>query len=206
MHNHEPGEPLEGADVRLPALQSVADPAPLGLAAFAMTTFALSLMNANIWPAAIFPALALALVYGGFAQLLAGMWEFVRKNTFGALAFTSYGSFWITYYVLVKFILPGIPALSIPDTVGVFLLGWTIFTFYMLIASLRTNAVLAIVFLLLTIAFVCLTIGAFNTSTHMNEAGGWFGLATAIVAWYASFAGVVNETWKKPVIPLFPIS
>jgi len=93
MHNHEPGEPLEGADVRLPALQSVADPAPLGLAAFAMTTFALSLMNANIWPAAIFPALALALVYGGFAQLLAGMWEFVRKNTFGALAFTSYGRF-----------------------------------------------------------------------------------------------------------------
>ena len=171
-----------------------------------MTTFALSVSNAHIWIAGSATALGLALVYGGFAQLLAGMWEFVRKNTFGALAFTSYGSFWITYYVLVKFILPGIPALSIPDTVGVFLLGWTIFTFYMLIASLRTNAVLAIVFLLLTIAFVCLTIGAFHTSTHMNEAGGWFGLATAIVAWYASFAGVVNETWKKPVIPLFPIS
>ena len=115
MHNHEPGEPLEGADVRLPALQSVADPAPLGLAAFAMTTFALSLMNANIWPAAIFPALALALVYGGFAQLLAGMWEFVRKNTFGALAFTSYGAFWISYYVFVKFLVGALKPALVPS-------------------------------------------------------------------------------------------
>jgi len=123
MHNHEPGEPLEGADVRLPALQSVADPAPLGLAAFAMTTFALSLMNANIWPAAIFPALALALVYGGFAQLLAGMWEFVRKNTFGALAFTSYGAFWISYYVFVKFLVGALKPALVPSAAGVFLLG-----------------------------------------------------------------------------------
>src|ERR1017187_3829355 len=99
IQNHEPGEPLEGADSRLPALQSVADPAPLGLGAFAMTTLALSLFNANVWPAAIFPALALALVFGGFAQLLAGMWEFVRKNTFGATAFTSFGGFGTSYYL-----------------------------------------------------------------------------------------------------------
>ena len=92
----------------------VADPAPLGLAAFAMTTLALSLFNTNIWPAAVFPALALALVYGGFAQLLAGMWEFVRKNTFGAIAFTSYGAFWISYYVFVHFLAPAIKAATCP--------------------------------------------------------------------------------------------
>jgi succinate-acetate transporter protein len=171
-----------------------------------MTTFALSLSNAHIWIGGSATALGLALVYGGFAQILAGMWEFVRKNTFGALAFTSYGAFWITYYVLVKFVLGGVAAATIPETVGVFLLGWTIFTFYMLIASLRTNAVLAIVFLLLTITFVLLTIGAFHTSASMNKAGGYFGLATAAFAWYASCAGVVNETWKKPVLPLFPIT
>ena len=155
MHNHEPGEPLEGADVRLPALQSVADPAPLGLAAFAMTTFALSLMNANIWPAAIFPALALALVYGGFAQLLAGMWEFVRKNTFGALAFTSYGAFWISYYVFVKFLVGALKPALVPSAAGVFLLGWTIFTFYMLIASMRVSgAVVAVFFVLIGLAWL----------------------------------------------------
>ena len=129
-------EPLGGADVRPVVAQLVADPAPLGLAAFAMTTFALSIANTNVWGAGAFAALGLALVYGGLAQLLAGMWEFARKNTFGALAFTSYGAFWITYYVLVKFVVPGVPLRSIPVMLGVFTLGWTIFTAYMTIASL----------------------------------------------------------------------
>ena len=100
-------EPFGGSDVRPAVAQLVADPAPLGLAAFAMTTFALSIANTNVWGAGAYAALSLALVYGGVAQLLAGMWEFVRKNTFGALAFTSYGAFWISYYVLVKFVLSG---------------------------------------------------------------------------------------------------
>ncbi len=206
MHNHEPGEPLEGADVRLPALQSVADPAPLGLAAFAMTTFALSLMNANIWPAAIFPALALALVYGGFAQLLAGMWEFVRKNTFGALAFTSYGAFWISYYVFVKFLVGALKPALVPSAAGVFLLGWTIFTFYMLIASMRVSGAVLAVFFVLTITFVLLTIGAFNSNSTITHIGGWAGIVTAALAWYASAAGVINETFKKALVPVFPLA
>ena len=206
MHNHEPGEPLEGADVRLPALQSVADPAPLGLAAFAMTTFALSLMNANIWPAAIFPALALALVYGGFAQLLAGMWEFVRKNTFGALAFTSYWAFWISYYVFVKFLVGALKPALVPSAAGVFLLGWTIFTFYMLIASMRVSGAVVAVFFVLTITFVLLTIGAFNSNSTITHIGGWAGIVTAALAWYASAAGVINETFKKALVPVFPLA
>src|ERR1035438_9525585 len=152
IQNHELGEPLEGADSRLPALQSVADPAPLGLGAFAMTTLALSLFKANVWPAAIFPALALALVYGGFAQLLAGMWEFVRKNTFGALAFSSYGAFWISYYVFVHFLAPAIKVgADLNAAAGVFLLGWTIFTFYMMIASVRVSGAVFGVFAALTV-------------------------------------------------------
>src|ERR1700728_3010542 len=103
----------------------VADPAPLGLAAFAMTTFALSVGNAKIWGPGADAALALALVYGGAVQLFAGMWEFARKNTCGALAFSSYGAFWIAYYVFGKFVAPDIkPVADISVAVGVFLLGW----------------------------------------------------------------------------------
>jgi len=189
------------------AVHPVADPAPLGLAAFAMTTFALSIANTNIWGAGAQTALALALVYGGAVQILAGMWEFTRKNTFGALAFSSFGAFWISYYVLVRSILPGIksPA-EVAVAVGVFLLGWTIFTFYMTIASFRVSGAVVVVFVLLTVTFVLLTIGAFNSDPTMNKIGGWVGVATAAAAWYASFGGVVNDTFKKAVIPLLPLA
>jgi succinate-acetate transporter protein len=201
-------EPLEGGEGRRPAVQAVADPAPLGLAAFAMTTFALSVSNAKIWVPGADAALGLALVYGGFAQLLAGMWEFARKNTFGATAFTSFGSFWITYYVLVKFILPGVvkaTPLDAPVVVGVFLLGWTIFTAYMIIPSLRVSGAVVVVFVLLTVTFVLLTIGAFQGQATANKIGGWTGIATAAAAWYASLAGVTNETFKKTVLPVLPL-
>jgi succinate-acetate transporter protein len=197
---------ITSAEGPAPAVHSVADPAPLGLAAFAMTTFALSLSNTNIWGAGADAAVALALVYGGFVQLLAGMWEFKRKNTFGTLAFSSFGAFWISYYVLGRFILPGVKVTDAPVAVGVFLLGWTIFTFYMTIASFRVSGAVVAVFVLLTITFVFLTIGAFNSNTNMNKIGGWVGIATAAAAWYASFGGVVNETFKKAVIPLMPLA
>ena len=202
----EPIEPLEKAPSRLPALHAVADPAPLGLAAFAMTTLALSLYNANVWAAGIFPALALALVYGGFAQLLAGMWEFVRKNTFGALAFTSYGAFWISYYVFVHFLAPAIKVSAVPQAAGVFLLGWTILTFYLMLAALRVSGAVLGVFVALTVTFVLLTIGAFESNSTITHAGGWVGIVTAAIAFYASAAGVINETFKKPLIPVFPLA
>jgi len=206
MHNHEPGEPLEGADVRLPALQSVADPAPLGLAAFAMTTFALSLIERQHLAGGHLPALALALVYGGFAQLLAGMWEFVRKNTFGALAFTSYGAFWISYYVFVKFLVGALKPALVPSAAGVFLLGWTIFTFY---NADRLNAgvgsggrrVLRPDHHVRAAHHRCIQLN--STITHI---GGWAGIVTAALAWYASAAGVINETFKKALVPVFPLA
>jgi hypothetical protein len=206
IHNHEPGEPFEGADTRTSALQSVADPAPLGLGAFAMTTLALSLSNTNIWPAAVFPALALALVYGGLAQLLAGMWEFVRKNTFGAIAFTSYGAFWISYYVFLHFLAPGIKAADAPTAVGAFLLGWTVLTFYLMLASLRVSGAVLGVFVALTVTFVFLTIGAFQSSNTLTHVGGWAGVVTAGIAFYASAAGVINETFKRAIVPVFPLA
>src|SRR5664280_1243312 len=187
---------------RLPVTHSVADPAPLGLAAFAMTTLALSLYNTNIWPAAVFPALALALVYGGFAQLLAGMWEFVRKNTFGALAFTSYGAFWIGVYFFINF--QG--GLAVKGALGLYLLPWILFTLYMTIAAMKVNVAVLLVFVALTLAFLFLTIGAWGGGhTDMTKIGGWLGIITALLAWYASAAGVINETHGKVVLPVGPL-
>jgi len=183
-----------------PAAMTVADPGPLGLGAFALTTFVLSLANANVWPAAG-AAVALALAYGGTVQLLAGMWEFRRGNTFAATAFSSFGGFWIAFFFLVIVIKE-----SNPQAIGTFLLGWTIFTAYMTIAAMRVSGAVLLVFALLTVTFVLLTIGAFQSSAHWNHAGGWFGVATAAAAWYASFAGVTNATFGKTVLPVYPLA
>ncbi|HUX41343.1 MAG TPA: acetate uptake transporter [Rectinemataceae bacterium] len=185
------------------AEHKVADPGPLGLAGFAMTTFCLSSANAGLWGGGgAAAALSLAVFYGGIAQVLAGMWEFVRKNTFGALAFTSYGSFWLSLWYLIG---NGKAFGATPDTTGIFLLAWTIFTIYMTIAALRTNLALILVFVFLSITFIFLTIGAWGSGNpSWTVLGGWTGLATAALAWYTSLAGVANETYGKVIFPVGP--
>ncbi len=183
-----------------------ADPGPLGLAGFALTTFVLSMFNAGLVNKAGEPVvLGLALAYGGIAQLAAGMWEFRTGNTFGAVAFSSYGAFWISFWALIAFFAGDIPAEHAGAAIGLYLIAWGIFTAYMFIASLRTTAAIAVVFLLLTITFLLLGIGNANESEGLIEAGGWFGLATAVAAWYASFAAVTNSTFGKTVLPVKPL-
>jgi len=183
-----------------------ADPAPLGLAAFALTTFVLSMFNADLVSKAGEPVvLGLALGYGGIAQILAGMWEFRTGNTFGAVAFTSFGAFWISFWAFVTFFAGEVPAAHVGDAVGLYLIAWGIFTTYMFVASLRTNAAVAVVFFLLAVTFFLLGIGNANETNGMVEAGGWFGLATAVAAWYASFAAVVNSTFGRTVLPVRPL-
>jgi len=184
-----------------------ADPGPLGLAAFAMTTFVLSMFNADLVAKGGEPVvLALALAYGGLAQLLAGMWEFRTGNTFGAVAFTSFGAFWISFWALVTFFEKDIPKGDVGHAVGLYLIAWGIFTTYMFVASLRTTAAISLVFFLLAVTFFVLGIG--NAGAHPNivKAGGWIGLATAAAAWYASFAGVTNSTFGRTVLPVKPLS
>jgi uncharacterized protein len=188
------------------SVAAIADPGPLGLGAFALTTFVLSVFNANIIGNHALEAvlLPIALFYGGIAQLLAGMWEFIKNNTFGAVAFTSYGSFWLGFAAYVKFVAPGLPAAQAHEATGLLLLAWTIFTGYMLIAAWRTTRVIAAVFAVLTVTFLLLTIGALGSHPVLTKAGGWFGLLTAIVAWYGSMAGVTNATWGRTVLPTWP--
>jgi uncharacterized protein len=184
----------------------IADPGPLGLAAFALTTFVLSMFNADLLGKGGEPIVfGLALTYGGLAQLLAGMWEFRTGNTFGAVAFTSYGAFWLSFWAFVQFFEKSVPAADAGHAVGLFLIAWGIFTTYMFVASLRTTAAVAMVFLLLAVTFFALGIG--NAGAHPNiiKAGGWIGLATAVVAWYASFAVVTNSTFGRVVLPVKPL-
>jgi uncharacterized protein len=197
-------------DLLLPpahAVVPIADPAPLGLAAFAGTTFVLSLFNAGLGSAELTAVvLPLALLYGGLAQVLAGMWEFRKDNTFGAVAFTSYGAFWISYFYYARYVAGGLPPESAHLATGIFLLMWTIFTAYMTLAAVKTNAVLLAVFGTVLVTFALLTVGEFVESAFLLHTGGYVGLLAAALAWYGSAAGVVNPTWGRIVLPVFPVA
>ncbi len=182
---------------------TIADPAPLGLAAFALTTFVLSCVNAGLLPDTAEPVVfGLAFAYGGITQFAAGIWEFAKGNTFGATAFCSYGAFWVSFWWLTGHTdLSGMSANDAADAVGVYLLAWGIFTAYMTVAATRVSGAVLVVFALLTLTFFLLAIGEFTTSTGWHHLGGWVGLATALAAWYASFAGVTAFAFKRPMMP-----
>ncbi|MDN5757494.1 MAG: acetate uptake transporter [Tomitella sp.] len=193
----------EDSTHRIPGAH-IADPGALGLGAFALTTFVLSVINAGLVDAepVVF---GLALAYGGIVQFAAGLWEFAKGNTFGATAFCSFGGFWVSFWWLTGHTdLSGLPGESADHGVGLYLLAWGIFTTYMLVASLRTNWAIFTVFLLLAPTFFVLAAGDFSGSTAVAHAGGWLGILTAIAAWYTSFAVVTNSTFKKVVLPVGP--
>jgi uncharacterized protein len=187
-----------------------ADPAPLGLAAFALTTFLLSGHNASFIPDAIW--IGPALFYGGLAQLLAGMWEFRNRNVFGATAFSTYGGFWLGLGSVVvladvsKNFAASLEGASLTNALAWFLLAFAIFNTYMLFWSARVSIAVFLVFLTLEVTEILLVIGFFNISHGGTEwwlhAGGWAGIVTAAAAWYASAAGVVNGMSPVPVLPV----
>jgi uncharacterized protein len=191
-------------------LAPVADPAPLGLAAFALTTFMLSGHNASFIPDVLW--IGLALFYGGLIQLLAGMWEFRNRNVFGSTAFSTYGGFWmslgifVTLVLLSKNVAAAIAGPNLLNGLAWFLLAFAIFNFYMLLWSTKVSVAVFGVFLTLQITEILLVIGFFNEahgkSAWMTHAGGWAGIVTAAVAWYTSAAGVVNGMSPTPVLPV----
>jgi succinate-acetate transporter protein len=199
-----PREPVRDESARASSW-APANPAPLGLAAFAMTTFVLSMFNANLVDEKGTPVvLGLALAYGGIVQLVAGIWEFRTGNTFGAVAFCSYGAFWISFWALEVFYAKQIGG-NVGHAVGVYLWAWAIFTAYMTIAALRVNAAVLTVFVLLTATFILLAIGAVGPHATVTHWGGYVGLATAAAAWYASAAVVTNSTFGRTVLPIMPL-
>jgi uncharacterized protein len=187
---------------------AVADPAPLGLAGFALTTVLLSALNAGRIHTGALTFVGMALFYGGLGQFCAGMWEFKNRNTFGATAFSSFGSFWMGLGILFVFDIFGHPVFAGDGAIW-FLFCWAIFTTYMWIASFRVSGAVMLVFLLLALTFFALWIGALNgdvAGKGFTEIGGWLGIATAIVAFYTSFAGVANSTFGRTILPVYPLN
>ena len=191
--------------VQTAAAPPIADPAPLGLAAFALTTFLLSAKNAG-WTHGTDAWLGYALGYGGLVQLLAGMWEFRNRNVFGSTAFSTYGGFWIGLGLYILLVSPKANSLQLANDLGWILLAFAIFNTYMLLFSLRVNMAVMAVFLTLEITEIVLAIGFFNLSHGGTDwwlhAGGWCGIVTAAVAWYTSAAGVINGMSPAPVLPV----
>ena len=177
----------------------LANPAPLGLSGFALTTFLLSMINVGWFSGANMPmVLACAFVFGGTAQFAAGIMEMQRGNSFGTVAFCGYGSFWWSFALFVLFLSKGVTGAF----VGWYLFLWGLFTMFMWVASLKKNKALMLVFLFLTATFYLLAIGAWTGEAIINIVGGYFGLITAVLAFYLAAAESINESWGSTVLPV----
>lgn len=175
------------------------NPAPLGLAGFALTTWLLSMINAGWYSAeSMNLVLACALAFGGTAQAIAGMMELPRNNTFGATAFLSYGAFWWSFALFVLFLHDQVPA----TFVGWYLFLWGVFTFYMWLATFRSPRALQMIFLMLWITFFLLAAADWTGSSALRVTGGYCGLVTAVLAFYLSAANVINEAYDRVVLPV----
>jgi succinate-acetate transporter protein len=175
-----------------------ANPSPLGLCGFALTNFVLSIVNCqarHVTDSSI--VIGLAFFYGGFIQVCAGMWEMATGNTFGATALSSYGGFWISYAAIVTDAFGVVSSYKTPSEFdaanGFYLIGWFIFTFLLLMCTVRSTISLFALYLFLDITYLLLAIGAFLNSASATKAGGVFGLITAFTAWYNAFAGIATR-------------
>jgi uncharacterized protein len=207
-------DPRPGGAPRAPerVFWGPADPAGLGLAGFALTTFILGMVNANaISGKDVFVVLSVAGAYGGLAQLLAGMWAFAERNTFAAIAISSYGAFWISFVLLIQFFIPETAkasgALPANHAIALYLFCWGYFTFYMWIASFRVSVAVNLVFLTLWAAYVLLGLGLIGSGhTTITHWGGYVTIACACIAWYTAAATVINRTLGRTIVPVISLA
>ena len=186
---------MSNADIQV----KFSNPAPLGLAGFALTTWLLSMINAGWFSGdAMNMVLAVALAYGGTAQMIAGVMELPRGNTFGATAFLSYGAFWWSFALFVLFLHDKVPAAF----VGWYLFLWGVFTLYMWVGTWRAARALQLIFLALWITFFLLAAGEWSGMAALHVAGGYAGLLTAALAFYLSAAEVINEAHQRTLLPI----
>ncbi|WP_348762340.1 acetate uptake transporter [uncultured Salinisphaera sp.] len=183
---------------------SLANPGPLGLVGFGLTTVLLSLINAGLLPAGGEPVvIPLALAYGGLIQLIAGLLEYRTGNTFGMVAFLSYGAFWWWFALMLLLGDNGLLDLSkAGSTIGVALVLWGVFTFYMWIATFKLSKALWFVFLTLWVTFLLLGVAAAAGMPALHVLGGYLGIVCGASAMYTSFGEVTNATFGRAVVPL----
>lgn len=180
---------------------TTANPAPLGLLGFGMTTVLLNIHNAGFFPLDTM-ILSMGIFYGGLAQIVAGIMEWKKNNTFGATAFTSYGFFWLTLVGLLN--LPKLGLGEAPNnlSMAVYLLMWGLFTGVMFIGTLKISRALMIVFGSLTVLFILLAVGDILESAQIKILAGYEGIFCGLSAIYTGLALVLNEIYKRPFLPL----
>jgi succinate-acetate transporter protein len=204
-----PARPAAQPEARpaAPATGAWGNSAPLGLAAFAVTTFMLSMINAKLMPAAITPVVfGVALMYGGVAQLIAGVLQFRTGNTFTGVLFSTFGAFWLSLFAIVQFFLKDIPAAQAGHAQGLFLYAFGIFTVWILIASFRTNAMVVLALAGLAATLFVLGVGSYYGSGLTVETGGYLGLVVAALAAYIGLAELCETAYKRSILPLWPLA
>jgi succinate-acetate transporter protein len=190
------------------ALPIVAEPAAVGLAALGLATVVWGVANGDLIPArASLVVIPVALFYGGLVALLAGMWEFRRGNTFGALAFSSYGGgFWLPYALIAMLVLPGLHGLVRHEGLAIFYVVWAVFSLFLLLAALRTTAVAAGFVLFFFASLSVLASGLYvGNNAELLKIGGYVAIFAGGIAWYGAAAAVSNATRRRVILPVFPL-
>ena len=181
--------------------------APLGLAAFAVTTFMLSMINAKLMPAAITPVVfGVALMFGGIAQLIAGVIQFRIGNAFTGVLFSTFGAFWLSLYAIAEFFLKDVPLTQVGHALGLFLYAFGIFAAWLWLASFRTNVGVVVSLGLLAATLFVLGAGNYSGNSLTIEWGGYMGLVVAFLAAYLSCAELCEASYKRSVLPVWPLA
>lgn len=181
--------------------------APLALAAFAVTTFMLSMINANLVNAGTVPVVfGVAFMFGGLTQLIAGIVQFRTGNTFGGVLFSTFGAFWLSFFAIAQFFLKDVPPAQVGHALGLFLYAFGIFTVWIFVASFRTNAVVVVALAGLAVTFFVLGAGNYGASTGLVHAGGYLGLVVAALAAYLSCAELCEASYHRAVLPVWPLA
>jgi succinate-acetate transporter protein len=194
---------LQAGAVRPP----IADPGAWAVTAFATTSFMLGMYNADLLPAAgVAVVVPVAFFFGGLIQIIVAILEVMRGNVFGAVVFGTYGPFWVIFAALETWYAAKIPAGDAKSALALFLAMFAVVTFYFVIASLRTDAVLVAVFALIFAGLVLLSIGNGLPNVTLTKAGGWVTLAFAVLAWYHAAGDVIAYTFGKKILPMGGLS
>ncbi len=209
-NQHQAHTEIEPAGHGIPA--STAAPgwgnsAPLGLAAFAVTTFMLSMINAKIVNAGVLPVVfGVALMFGGLTQLIAGVIQFRTGNTFGGVLFSTFGAFWLSAFAIVQFFLKDVPVTQVGHAQGLFLYAFGTFTVWIFVASFRTNVLVIVALAGLAVTLFVLGAGNYVGSGGALQVGGYMGLIVAALAAYISCAELCEAAYKREVLPLWPLT
>jgi uncharacterized protein len=192
------------SETKTKIIDGTSNPAPLGLLGFGMTTILLNLHNAGLFPLGSM-ILAMGIFYGGIGQVIAGVMEWKKNNTFGAVAFTSYGLFWLTFAGLLIMPKLGVAEANSNLAMASYLILWGVFTLVMFIGTLKLNGALQAVFGTLTVLFFLLGIGDITGIPEIKTIAGYEGIVCGLLAVYTGLAQVLNEVYGKTVLPLFPV-